>query len=138
MEIIKPVEIGSNIIPEEDYSVLEDFCSENGEYYDKKTGGCVKFTDISKINGDMIFSPIDVSYNHNYGIAFWIMLADEKELNREGFNVIWENHMQISLFYDATGLTAYCFPQNYPPSDTYKVRRTEMHCGLLHPCLSWH
>ena len=63
----------------------------------------------------MTFSPIDVSYNHNYGIAFWIMLADEKELNREGFNVIWENHMQISLFYDATGLTAYCFPQNYPP-----------------------
>ena len=115
MEIKKPIEIGSNIIPEEDYSVLDDFCSENGEYYDKKTSGCVKFTDIAKIQGDMTFSPIDVSYNHNYGIAFWIMLADEKELNREGFNVIWENHMQISLFYDATGLTAYCFPQNYPP-----------------------
>ena len=104
--------IGSNIVAEEYYTLMS-FCNENGEYFDRKTETCVKFTDIAKDQANtIVIDDVDVSYNHNYGIAFWAMFEDETNLVN-GFKVDWSYHMHIAIQYDTT-VFIYCFPQNYP------------------------
>ena len=108
--------IGTNIVNEKIY--LDNYkdpylCSEYGEYYDRKTKGCIKFFDISDATTDIVIKNIDVSYNHNYGIAFWIFL--ENKSMTESIDFIWKYHMRISLQYVGSSFKAYCFPQNYEP-----------------------
>ena len=110
----------SNYIPESSYSDLF-FCSDQGEYYDAKTNECVKFTALSKISGGkIIIDEVDVSYNHNYGIAFWILLENDTHINYtantlKGIDIDWQYHMKIGLINENNILNAYCYPQNYPP-----------------------
>ena len=111
--------IGTNIVPEEVYQEVVDkpiLCNENGEYYDRKSKGCIKFTDISNINEDPEIKNIDVAYSHNYGMAFWILMEDSKSIVNP-INFIWQYHMQVSLQFDTTQniFKIYCFPQNYFP-----------------------
>ena len=113
--------IGTNIVPEEIYQEVVDepiVCYEEGQYFDRKTQKCIDFVDISNINSDIIIENVDVAYSHNYGIAFWILLEDQKSIIKP-LNFIWQYHMQISLKYTSIGtdyaLRAYCFPQNYKP-----------------------
>ena len=95
------------------YSLLT-FCSENGEYYDKKTKECIKFKDLN--NSEFNISSIYSSYSHNYGIAFWILFEDFEKIGK-GVHLRWSNHMAISIEYNTRTLT-YCFPQyHYPYKD---------------------
>ncbi|MBO6244600.1 MAG: hypothetical protein J6O41_08615, partial [Clostridia bacterium] len=108
--------IGTNIVNEKIY--LDNYkdpytCSEYGEYYDRKTKGCIKFFDISDATKDIVLTSIDLSYNHNYGIAFWIFL--ENKNMEKPIDFIWQYHMRISLQYVGSSFKAYCFPQNYEP-----------------------
>ena len=117
--VIYEDKIGTNIVPEEVYQeVLEKpiLCDENGQYYDRKSKECIKFTDISNIKEDPIIENVDVAYSHNYGMAFWILLEDHKSIEKP-INFIWQYHMQVSLQFDETkgNFTTYCFPQNYFP-----------------------
>ena len=105
--------IGSNYIDESTYSLLF-FCSENGEYYDKKSKECIKFKDLK--NSEFSISGIYSSYSHNYGIAFWILFEDFENIGK-GVHLRWSNHMAISIEYNTRTLT-YCFPQyHYPYKD---------------------
>ena len=106
-----------NYIPEASYSTL-GFCGDEGEYFDKKTHKCVQFTAVSNIQGGkMQINDVEVSYNHNYGIAFWILLENDEDINYSsgGIDIDWSYHMKIALVYDLDVLNGYCFPQNYPP-----------------------
>lgn len=101
--------IGTNIVSEKAYVPLK-LCSEEGEYYDVKTGKCLQFVDLSKMD-DFTFKPLPVSFNNNYSMAFWIFTEDYNTLSR-GVHLQWTKHMQVSiqktdLFY------AICFPQGY-------------------------
>ena len=106
-----------NYIPEASYSTL-GFCGDEGEYFDKKTHKCVQFTAVSNIQGGkMQINDVEVSYNHNYGIAFWILLENDEDINYSsgGIDIDWSYHMKIALVYDLNLLNCYCLPQNYPP-----------------------
>ena len=108
--------IGTNIVNEKIYLDnydKPDTCSEKGEYYDRKTKECIPFFDIAKIDKDIEINKIDVSYSHNYGIAFWIFL-ENKNMSKS-IDFIWQYHMRISLQYVGSSFKAYCFPQNYEP-----------------------
>ena len=118
--------ITSNYIPESSYSDLS-FCTDKGEYFDAKTNECVKFTALSKIsNGKIVINNVEVSYNHNYGIAFWLLLENDTHVNYttntlKGIDIDWQYHMKIGLINENNILNAFCFPQNYPPySDILK------------------
>ena len=112
--------IGANIIPEdiyEDMKVHPFLCSNPGEYYDRKTEKCVNFIELSGINNEINIDGIDVAYSHNYGIAFWILMEDHKEITNT-IEISWQYHMQISLKYNDDNdskFKIYCFPQNYEP-----------------------
>ena len=88
-------------------------CNEEGQYFDRKTEKCINFIDVSDMKQDLVINNVDVSYNHNYGMAFWILLDDPKVMTKS-IDFIWQYHMRISLQYDST-FKAYCFPQNYEP-----------------------
>ena len=119
--------IGTNIVPEEIYKEVNSMpekpilCDENGEYYDRKTKGCIPFFDISNIKKDIEIDKIDVAYSHNYGMAFWILLEDHKNIKKP-LNFDWQYHMKISMQFeenldnpDNSTFKTYCFPQNYFP-----------------------
>ena len=111
--------IGTNIIPEDIYKDVNENpikCYNEAEYYDRKTTKCTTFKDTSNIVEDIIIEKVDVAYSHNYGIAFWILLEEHKDIIVP-LNFIWQYHMQISLQYDKDNskFKAYCFPQNYFP-----------------------
>ena len=115
--------LGTNIIPEDIYKEMQVkpiLCTENGEYYNRKTSTCDNFIGLSDIVDDEIVIPgIDVAYSHNYGIAFWILMEDYADIQKS-IDIIWEYHMQISLQYheyDSNNIVfkSYCFPQNYKP-----------------------
>ena len=109
--------IGTNIVPEDIYQEVLDepyLCAENGQFYDRKTKTCINFTDISNVEYDIEFDKIDVAYSHNYGMAFWILLEDHKNINTS-LNFTWQYHMHMALQYVGSTFKAYCFPQNYEP-----------------------
>ena len=109
--------IGTNIVPEEIYQKVLDepyLCNEDGQFYDRKTKTCVNFTDASNIEEDFTVKQIDVSYSHNYGIAFWIFFENHRDIEKP-INFIWQYHMQLSLQFVGNTFKAYCFPQNYKP-----------------------
>ena len=104
-----------NIIPEEIFSdvfLCEDI---EGSFYDPNTDSCIYFTDITQIKDKNItIDKVQVSYNHNYGIAFWVLFENMDDLSN-GFSVNWTNHMNIAFQKQPDRFYAYCFPQNYPP-----------------------
>ena len=107
---------GSNIVNEKIYLDNVDLpkqCSENGQYFDRKTEKCVNFVDLSDLNQDLIFEKIDLSYSHSYGMAFWIFFENHKNAV-QSVDFIWKYHMRMSLQFDST-FKSYCFPQNYEP-----------------------
>ena len=114
--------IGANIVNEKVYLDNIDLpktCSEQGQYFDRKTKECVNFADMSNLKENIILNKIDVSYSHNYGMAFWILLEDHKSVEKS-IDFIWQYHMKMSLIYDGS-FKAFCFPQNYEPySDILK------------------
>ena len=89
-------------------------CGENGEYFDRKTGGCVNFIELSDTKDNIVIKGIDVAYSHNYGISFWILMEDHTDI-QNSIDISWQYHMQISLRYDNNKFEIYCFPQNYEP-----------------------
>ena len=121
--------IGTNIVPEAIYQKVLDepyLCSENGQFYDRKTKSCVNFTDESNIENDFTVNKIDVAYSHNYGIAFWIFFEDHTDIKKP-IHFIWQYHMKLSLQYDGNTFKAYCFPQNYKPySDILDIPDTTL------------
>ena len=115
-----PSLITSNYIPESSYSDLS-FCNDKGQYYDAKTAKCVQFTALSNLKyGEIKINNVDVSYNHNYGIAFWVLLENDTHINYttntlKGIDIDWQYHMKIALINENNILNAFCYPQNYPP-----------------------
>ena len=109
--------IGTNIVNEQIYlkNVNEPaLCLENGQYFDRKTRKCINFVDISNLQNNIKLTSIDLSYNHNYCMAFWILFEDHKNMH-ESADFIWQYHMRMSLQYVGSVFKAYCFPQNYEP-----------------------
>ena len=109
--------IGTNIVNEQIYldNINEPrLCNESGQYYDRKTKSCINFEDVSNLRSTITLRSIDISYSHNYGMAFWILLEDHKNI-KEPIDFIWKYHMRISLQYVGSVFKAYCFPQNYEP-----------------------
>ena len=108
--------IGTNIVNEKIYTDnvdLPKLCDETGQYYDRKNERCINFIDVSDLTEDLEIKKIDVSYSHNYGMAFWILFEDHHNVvNSLDFE--WKYHMKISLQHDST-FKAYCFPQYYEP-----------------------
>ena len=121
IQIPSTLNIFSNYLPEDSYTKL-DFCTEQGTYYDIKTGECVKFISLTNIynddNDDIKITDVEPSYNHNYGISFWTLLEAPQNIiydnDEKGLLIDWSYHMKIALIYESTELNAYCFPQNYP------------------------
>jgi hypothetical protein len=108
--------IGSNIVDNTKYKIF-NLCEQPGQFYDKKTGNCINFINLSKFNlpnNNIEFNKIELSYNHNYGIAFWILYEDPTQITL-GTDITWDYHMKISLQYHDENLFAYCYPQNYYP-----------------------
>ena len=113
--------IGSNIVDNTKYKTFS-LCEDPGQFYDKKTGKCINFINLSKlqlnVDNNIEFENVQLSFNHNYGIAFWILYEDPTKII-SGTDVTWDYHMKISLQYHDDNLNAYCYPQNYYPYKDY-------------------
>ena len=92
-------------------------CNEGGQMYFsiKKGDGCYNMFNFDLFKKDIIFEKIPASKANRYTIEFWFFIESADDF-RGGMNLIYEDHMTISLHshnLNDTDLDVYCFPQAY-------------------------
>ena len=90
-------------------------CDENiFEYYNEKSKKCERHFNLARL-GEEKSKDIPSSRNGRYTIDFWFFIEKSENLV-QGTNIIWENHLSITLIRDILNtytINAICFPQSY-------------------------
>jgi hypothetical protein len=85
-------------------------------YYNEETDSCQRHFNLARIRKpEDFYRNIPSSRNARYSMDFWFFVENSAELS-PGFNLLWENHMSITLLRDTSNkntINAICFPQSY-------------------------